>query len=222
LSPAGVGPHLGWQRREGPRIAAHQFGRQWIDLTRTGCAGVGIVITRRQRCMVVGINWRRRRISRKWIIPRRRVCLRGVVLRKALAPQSSKANQKTRDDNCRAERHPLPPHTSIDVQRGTFKDAAVKSLTSLSVGTCLPLAPLGIGLTIANSQLIGWLAPTRCGISGARDGTRPSLRTSLGAPTCMIDSGNDERATSASIQLHLLSRLQSASAGAIPHIARTK
>ena len=37
----------------------------------------------------------------------------------------------------------------------------------------------------------------------------------------MID-GNDERATSASIQLHLLSRLQSASAGAIPHIARTK
>jgi hypothetical protein len=33
----------------------------------------------------------------------------------------------------------------------------------------------------------------------------------------MIDSGNDERATSASIQLHLLSRLQSASA-AIPSV----
>src|SRR5215471_6377259 len=87
----------------------------------------------------------KRRISRKWIIPRPRVCLRRVVLRKALARHRSKANQKTRDDNCRAGSHPLPPHTSIGVQRGAFKDAAVKSLTSLSVGCWLPLAPLGSG-----------------------------------------------------------------------------
>src|SRR5262249_17062699 len=148
LLRAGFGPHLGRERRDGSRIAPHQSGRHWLDLTRASWAGVGstggrqIVITRQQRCIVVGINWWKRRISRKWIIPRPRVCLRGVVLRKALARQSSKANQKTRDDNCRAESHPLPPHTSIDVQRGTFKDAAVKSLTSLSVGSCLPLAPL--------------------------------------------------------------------------------
>src|SRR5215510_5221477 len=81
-----------------------------------------------------------------------------VVLRKALARQSSKANQKTRDDNCRAESHPLPPYTSIGVQRGAFKDAAVKSLTSLSVGCWLPLARLEVGLTISNNRLIGWLA----------------------------------------------------------------
>src|SRR5262249_49856633 len=137
----GFGPHLGRQRRDGSRIVAHQSGRRGIDLTRTGCAGVGSTASR-QIVIIVGINWRKRLISRKWIIQRRRVCLRGVVLRKALARQSSKANQKTRDDNCRAESHPLPPHTSIDVQRGTFKDAAVKSLTSLSVGSCLPLAPL--------------------------------------------------------------------------------
>jgi len=31
------------------------------------------------------------------------------------------------------------------VQHGAFKDAAVKSLTSLSVGCWLPLAPLGSG-----------------------------------------------------------------------------
>ena len=144
LPRAGFGPHLGRQRRDGSRIVAHQSGRQGIDLTRTGCAGVGSTASR-QIVIIVGLNWRKRRISRKWIIPRPRVCLRGVVLRKALARHRSKANQKTRDDNCRAESHPLPPHTSIGVQRGAFKDAAVKSLTSLSVGCWLPLAPLGSG-----------------------------------------------------------------------------
>src|SRR6516162_1118405 len=125
LPRAGFGPHLGRQRRDGSRIVAHQSGRQGIDLTGTGCAGVGSTASR-QIVIIVGLSWRKWRIARKWIIPRHR----------------SKANQKTRDDNCRAESHPLSPHTSIDAQRGTFKDAAVKSLTSLSVGSCLPLAPL--------------------------------------------------------------------------------
>src|SRR5262249_5515677 len=80
----GFGTHLGRQRRDGLRIATHQSGRHGIDLTRTGCAGVGstdgrqVVITRWQRCIVVGINWRKRLISRKWIISGRRVCLRRV------------------------------------------------------------------------------------------------------------------------------------------------
>ena len=134
LLRAGLGPHLGRQRRHVALIAAHHSGREGINLTRTGCAGVGstdswqIVIRRRQQCIGVGINWRKRPISRRWIIPSRRVSLRGVVLRKALARQSCKANQQTRDDNCCAENHPLPPHASIGVQRGAFKDAAVQIL----------------------------------------------------------------------------------------------
>src|SRR5262249_51088136 len=120
------------------------------DLTRTCCARVGFAASR-QIAIIVGLHWRKRRISRKWIIPRPRGGWRGEVLRNALARHRSHANQNTRDDHGRAESDPppphtslrLPPHTSIGVQRGAFKDAAVKSLTSLSVGCWLPLAPLG-------------------------------------------------------------------------------